>query len=68
MTQKDNKRKSWHYCHDCQIKAGGRVPKWGHMGITVVVGDCDGCGKKDATLVPNTDYDWPKEGVGAIWD
>ena len=46
------------YCHPCQLVRGGKVPKHGHMGITVTMGQCGGCGKK-ATLVPNRDYDWP---------
>lgn len=63
-----NAVESWHYCHDCQIERGGRVPKFGHMGITVTKGECRLCNKKDVTLIPNGDYDWPKEGIKAVWD
>lgn len=49
----------WHYCNDCQLKRGGKVPKFGHRGITVMMGECTICGDKEATLVPNADYIWP---------
>ena len=58
----------WHRCHECQVKLGAKTPKWGHRGITVMVGECPECGKKEATLVPNVDYDWPKKGEKAVWD
>lgn len=55
------------WCHECQIKRGARVPNGGQMGITVSVGVCNACGEK-TTIVPTCDYDWPKQGVKAIFD
>jgi hypothetical protein len=55
------------WCHKCQLKRGGKVPKRGHNGITVHAGVCGGC-KKRTTIVPSCDYDWPKKGLKAVWD
>lgn len=55
------------HCHACQVKRGGKVPKWGHAGITVTRGKCAGCGKVK-TLVPESDYDWPRSGRKAVFD
>lgn len=52
------KGEDWRYCHECQIKRGGKVPKWGHNGITVTKGKCGIC-CEEKTLIPNNDYNWP---------
>lgn len=49
----------WHFCNPCQIKRGGKIPKDGHLGITVMCGTCRLCGLTKQTLVPNDDYIWP---------
>lgn len=61
-------RRLYSKCHDCQIAAGARVPAGGHRGITVSLGTCASCLKLDATLVPSSDYHWPKEGRRAVFD
>lgn len=65
--KKSTKQESWHYCHSCQIKRGAKMPEGGQMAITVMTGKCSGCKKKD-TLIPNADYDWPKQGRKAWFD
>lgn len=55
------------WCDACQKKRGGKVPKHGHMGITVSFGTCNDCDEQ-TTIVPSCDYDWPKQGIKAIWD
>lgn len=60
---KPNKN-DWHYCHECQIKRGGKVPK-NQGGITMTSGICSLCGLKK-TLVPNDDYVWKDK--NAVWD
>lgn len=57
---------AWHYCHPCQIKRGGVMPK-GVSSITATHGQCSMCGKMQS-LIPNDDYDWPKKGKKAVWD
>lgn len=57
----------WHYCHKCQMARGAKLPKGGQGAITVTSGECGLCGKQ-ATLVPNNDYDWPKKGRKAWFD
>ena len=54
------------HCHKCQLKRGGKVPKW-QGAITVCNGKCEGCGK-DTAIVPDSDYNWPKKRLRAIWD
>lgn len=61
------KEEDWHYCEFCQIIRGAKIPKGGQDGMTVMGGICSMC-KKYGTLVPNTDYDWPKRGRKAIFD
>lgn len=61
------KPEDWHYCHACQLKRGGVPPKRGMNGITVMGGKCSGCGLY-STLIPSSDYDWPKKGKKAAWD
>lgn len=56
------------YCHDCQLKRGAVEPKHGLEGVTCTLGTCSGCGEKGSSLVPDCDYDWPKEGRKAVWD
>lgn len=53
-------RPFWHYCYDCQIKAGGRAPKDNPalINIEVLTGICGGC-DEDAGLIPNDAFDWP---------
>lgn len=58
-------KEDWHYCHPCQIKRGGKVPKGGHTGITVTSGKCSMCGN-GAMLIPNADYIW--KGKPYLWD
>lgn len=55
------------YCHDCQLKRGGKPPKWNPQmtGNTVHMGFCEGC-KTDTWISPSCDYDWPNN--KAIWD
>lgn len=55
-------------CHECQLKAGGKVPAGGHTGITVSLGTCRKCCTADSTLVPDCDYHWPEKGVKAVFD
>lgn len=54
----------WHYCHDCQLKRGGKVPK-NQGAITVCGGICSMC-SEEKTLVPNEDYIW--KGGFYAWD
>lgn len=63
MKKEKASKKLKEYCHACQIKRGGKVPRGGHDGITVYGGVCDGC-NEPGTLVPSCDYDWPKIRVG----
>ena len=56
------------FCDSCQLERGARVPKGGHGAITVTLGTCSGCLRIGVGLVPNCDYDWPKEGKKAIFD
>lgn len=55
-------------CHECQLKAGAVVPIRGHYGITVTLGFCGGCLTDNKTLVPGSDYHWPKLKRKAIFD
>lgn len=66
--KKTQTEESWHYCHECQIERGGKVPKNGHQGITVMFGKCLKCGLDGMCLIPNADYDWPKSGKKAWFD
>lgn len=65
-TKPTKNKEDWHYCHKCQIKRGGKVPKGGHKGITVTVGKCSMCGDKGVMLIPNADYVW--KGKQYLWD
>lgn len=55
-------------CNECQLKAGAEMPKGALMGVTCTMGVCSGCLKVGASLVPSSDYNWPKEGRRAIFD
>jgi hypothetical protein len=67
MKTNKKKPKVKEYCHECQLDRGGKVPSFGHIGITVHAGKCATC-KRDTMLVPSSDYDWPKIGRKAVWD
>lgn len=49
-----------HYwlCGKCAIKKGGIFPK-GHV-CTAIQGQCLYCKKKEVTLIPWVDFNWPK--------
>jgi hypothetical protein len=54
-------------CHECNLEAGAGVPRGGMMGITVWSDVCGGC-RKQKTVIPASDYNWPKQGRKAIFD
>lgn len=53
-------------CHECQLKDGAIVPKYGLCGVTCDQGKCPSCGK-DRLLMYACDYDWP-DGSKAVFD
>ncbi len=64
MNEKPAKQ-DWHYCHECQVKRGGKAPDHGARGVTMMGGICSMC-KQKKTLIPNDDYNWPHK--KAAWD
>lgn len=64
---KKKKRIGDGYCHECQLKRGAEIPRGGLLGVTVTDGICGSCNQK-ASLVPSSDYNWPKKGLKAVWD
>jgi hypothetical protein len=52
-------KQSYWACDQCMKKAGGIYPE-GHI-CTVTYGTCAICQKKDQTLIPWVDYNWPKD-------
>lgn len=48
--------KDWRYCYDCGCELFGTPPDEDMNGITVSVGDCSRCGKKNVTLIPVVDF------------
>lgn len=55
------------FCHECNVLAGAVMPKDGLMGVTVWCDECGSCGERK-TVVPASDYHWPKQGRKAIFD
>lgn len=67
MTQsQENTKAHREFCHECQLAMGGKVPD-SSSAVTVYAGQCDRCGKM-STIVPSSDYDWPKQGKRHVWD
>lgn len=59
--KKDTKARNYYSaCHDCNIKQGGVTPK-NQMAVTCSMGTCPYCKRKEQTLIPWVDYDWPKD-------
>lgn len=50
-------RKHGMTCKECANKAGGKMPE--NHTCTVSIGDCPICLKKDITLIPWIDFNWP---------
>lgn len=61
-------RRMYDYCHACQLKRGAEEPRGGLGCVTVTSGICAGCLGLNVSLIPSCDFNWPKEGISAIWD
>lgn len=55
-------------CYACQLKEGAVEPKGGLRGITVTSGICSVCLVPNSTLIPSSDFHWPKLGKKAVFD
>lgn len=61
----------WNICHPCAMKRGGHMPGTSAFVVTMTTGVCDYCveeASKPKTLIPISDFNWPKLGKKAIWD
>lgn len=56
------------HCQECQIARGAVLPRGGLFGVTIMRGVCVGCLKLNSALIPDCDFNWPKEGKKAIFD
>lgn len=48
--------KDWHYCYDCGCELFGKLSEEDMQGITVMLGHCSRCDKKDVGLIPVADF------------
>jgi hypothetical protein len=54
----------WNICLTCAEKKGGIPPSWP---VTCMGGPCPYCGTP-GTLIPISDFAWPKLSRKALWD